>query len=60
MNRINRIHRKTIINYTRCKEIYFNSQNFITRLLYHKSIREVCIWCAIRDTIRKGYKKAIE
>ena len=60
MNRINHYCKKAIINYTRCKEIYLNSPNPITELMCQKAIGEVHIWRTIRDTIRNGYKKAIE
>ena len=60
MNRINSYHKRAIINYTRCKTIYFNFQNTITYLLYQKAIGEVNNWCAIKETIRKGYKRVME
>ena len=60
MNRINHYCKKAIANYTRCKGIYFNFQNTITYLLYQKAIKEADIGCAIRDTIRKGYKRVVE
>ena len=60
MNRINSYHRKAIANHLICKYIHLNSPNLITELLYQKSIREVRSWCAIRETIRKGYKRVKE
>ena len=60
MNRINRYHRNAIINFLRCKEIHLNSRNAVTEFMYQLSIKEAYNWCAIRDTIRKGYKRAIE
>jgi hypothetical protein len=57
MNRINRTHRNAIINYLRCKEIHLNSRNAVSEHMYQLSIKEACHWCAIRETIRKGYKR---
>lgn len=58
MNRINRHHMNAISNYLWC--IHFNSQNTITESMYQRLIKEVCNWCAIRESIRKGYKRVIE
>ena len=60
MNRVNYYHKDAIANYSMCKYIYLNFQEPYTELRYQKSIKEACIWCAIRDTIRKGYKRGIE
>lgn len=60
MNRINRHHRNAIINYLTCKEIHLNSQIADTEFVYQLSIKEAYNWCAIRETIRKGYKRVKE
>lgn len=60
MNRINSHHRNAIINLLRCKETRLNSRNPIAELMYQRSIKEAYNWCAIRETIRKGYKKVDE
>lgn len=60
MNRINHYHRNAIINYLICKDIHLNSRDSNTESMYRHSIKEACHWCAIRETIRKGYKRAIE
>lgn len=60
MNRINHYYRNALANYLRCKEIHFNSQNAVSEYMYQLSIKEAHFWYAIRDTIRKGYKRVIE
>lgn len=57
MNRINRHHRNAIINFLRCKEIHLNSRNIVSEHKYQLSIKEAYNWCAIKETIRKGYKR---
>lgn len=49
-----------ITNFMRCKEIPLDSWNAITESLYQKSYNEAYKWCAIKDTIRKGYKRVKE
>lgn len=57
MNRINYHHRNAIIKLLRYKEIHLNSRNAVTEFIYQMLIKEAYNWCAIRETIRKGYKR---
>ena len=58
MNRINLHHWIAVTTYL--WHIHFNSQNSNAKLMYQTLIKEVRSWCAIRETIRKGYKRVKE
>lgn len=70
MNRLNHKLREVLTRYLKCKKIYYNSQNIEPELSkieliriafnYHVATREAYKWCTIAETIRKGYKRAIE
>lgn len=60
MNRINYYRKNALANYLMCKYIYLNFQEPYTEMMCQKSTKEAHIWCAIRETIRKGYKRGIE
>ena len=60
VNRINYYCKNALANYLMCKYIYLNFQEPYTEMMYEKSTKEAHIWCAIRKTIRKGYKRGIE
>ena len=60
MNRINYYRKNALANFLMCEYIHLNFPELYTESRYQKSIKEARIWCAIRDTIRKGYKRVEE
>lgn len=58
MNRINCYHMCATTYYL--WYIHFTSRNTITEPTYRRAIKEARVWCAIKETIRKGYKRVIE
>ena len=70
MNRLNHKLRDVLTRYQKCKKNYYDSQNIKTELdsieligiefSYHVATKEAYKWCAIAETIRKGYKRVKE
>ena len=60
MNRLNLKLRDVLTRYQKCKKNYYNSQNIKTEFSYHVATKIAHEWCAIAESIRKGYKKVKE
>lgn len=67
MNRLNYKLRDVLTRYLKWKKDYYDSQNIKTELdsaeligiefSYRVATREAYKWCAIAESIRKGYKR---
>lgn len=70
MNRLNHKLRDALTRYLKWKKEYYNSQNIKTELdsteltriecYYHVATEWAYKWCAIAESIRKGYKRVKE
>ena len=60
MNRINHYSQRASFLYEQCKIIDNNTPTVITWMLHRKAYYEWKKWSAIRDSIRRGYKKVEE
>lgn len=60
MNRLNHKLRKALTEYMRFKKKYLESQDVIAEGGYRVTTRIAYEWCAIAESIRKGYKKVKE